>query len=136
MDSSGPIKPNISLEFAYYCLKNALVIANNNAMDHESQATISSNSTSSSSLSKTSSTSNSAQASPNKSATASGYNPCNKWQMLRLTILLNISYVSLCLTDPVIALENAEKILAFESEGSNGSNITVPGGYKILAHIY
>ena len=136
MDSSGPIKPNISLEFAYYCLKNALVIANNNVMDHESQATISSNSTSSSSLSKTSSTPNSAQASPNKSATASGYNPCNKWQMLRLTILLNISYVSLCLTDPVIALENAEKILAFESEGSNGSNITVPGGYKILAHIY
>ena len=137
VNKTGSIKPTISMEFAYYCLKNALVIANHNLSIHEPQTNISSTSTStSSSLSKPNSAPGSTQASPSKSLPATCYNSSNKWQMLRITILLNLSYVGLCLTDPVIALENAETILAYENENSSGSNISMPGGYKILAHIY
>ena len=131
LDNGGTIKPTISLEFAYHCLKNALVIANHHLENKELHANMSST-TSTSSSSKPSSTPSSTQASPSKSLPAACYNPSNKWQMLRLTIMLNMSYVGLCLTDPVIALENAEKLLAYE----NSSNVIIPGGYKILAHIY
>ena len=135
--TSESMKPDLSIEFAYYCLKNALVLANHNLSNQESQTNMSSASTStSSSLSKPSSAPNSTQTSPSKSLSTSCYNSSNKWQMLRLTILLNMSYVGLCLTDPVIALENAEKILAYDNETSNGSTVSMPGGYKVLAHIY
>ena len=135
LDNSGTIKPTISLEFAYHCLKNALVIANHHLGNKELHGNMSST-TSTSSSSKPSSAPSSTQASPSKSLPAACYNPSNKWQMLRLTIMLNMSYVGLCLTDPVIALENAEKLLAHENDNSNSSNVIIPGGYKILAHIY
>jgi hypothetical protein len=137
-DNSDQTKPKMSLEFAYYCLKNALVIANKQIKYDESQAamTIPLTSHSNSSLPKSGSTSNSNQTSPNKSIPSALFNTSIKWQMLRSTILLNVSYVSLCLSDPVIALENAENILSFESQSTNGSSFGIPTGYKMLAHIY
>ena len=137
-DNSDQTKPKISLEFAYYCLKNALVLANKNIKYDESQAAISLHltSSSSSSLQKSGSTSNSNQSSPNKSIPSASFNTSIKWQMLRSTILLNISYVSLCLSDPVIALENAEHILSYETQSINGNSFAIPVGYKMLAHIY
>ena len=62
--------------------------------------------------------------------------------MLRAAILLNTSYVSLCLEDSVVALENAQNILLYDqyksvtSNSSNGNTFILPGGYKLLAHIY
>ena len=134
----GPIKPNLSMEFAHYCLKNALVITNQNQNTEESQISLGSNivSTSCSSLSKSGSGSNSNQNSPNKSALQPIHNISNKWQMLRSTILLNMSYVGLCLADPLMALENAQKIISFDSPTVNCTSIEIPGGYKMLAHIY
>ena len=137
-DKDDPTKPKMSLEFAYYCLKNALVIANQNIKNDESQASMAVALTSNfgSTLPKSGSTSSSNQTSPNKSFPSTSFNTSIKWQMLRSTILLNISYVSLCLSDPIIALENAERILSLESQPTNGSNFGIPVGYKILAHIY
>ena len=132
------LKPRNDLDFAYYCLKNALMITEKNL---KSDMCLSSLNTSfiptpSSSLSKPGSTTNSSQSSPIKTLPLSQYNPYHKWQMLRASVLLNMSYVSLCLSDPVIALESAQKILSLDMHTSNGSNLEVPGGYKILAQIY
>ena len=42
LDNGGTIKPTISLEFAYHCLKNALVIANHHLENKELHANMSS----------------------------------------------------------------------------------------------
>merc|ERR550525_1725469 len=86
--------------------------------------------TPSSSLSKPRSTTNSSQSSPIKTLPLSQYNPYHKWQMLRASVLLNMSYVSLCLSDPVIALESAQKILSLDMHTSNGSNLRFQADIK------
>ena len=101
--------PEMSLEYAAQCLRNALAFSNDAEKYAENPNSASPRGNGGNT---SSSASSSAQASPVKSVSA-----VDKNVLLRATILLDSAYVALCLSNPVAALHFSEKLLDFNKNG-------------------
>ena len=108
--------PELSLEYAAQCLRNALAFSNHAvAAEKPNSASPKGNGNTSSSANS------SAQTSPVKSLST-----VDKNVLLRATILVDSAYVALCLSNPVAAIDFSEKLLEFNKNG-----ILVRGHYNV-----
>jgi len=106
LETNKTLNPKLNLEFAVICLKCAeKLIAKSNF----------------SSTSEVSNSSTSNTSSPTK-------NLQTRSHLISLSIWSNLSYIYLCKGEHQLALENAEKVLQFNSN--------FPPGYKFLCHLY
>ena len=95
----------LTLEYAAQCLKNALQFCGHPEIEEGSVITTSSSPRGNG---NSSSANSSTQASPLKSTTT-----VNRNLLLRASILINSSYVALCLNNPILALDFSERLLEF-----------------------
>jgi len=106
LETNKTLNPKLNLDFAVICLKCAeKLVAKSNF----------------SSTSEVSNSSTSSTSSPTK-------NLQTRSHLISLSIWSNLSYIYLCKGDYQLALENAEKVLQFNSN--------FPPGYKFLCHLY
>lgn len=112
--------PQLSLEFASLCLKNALFLISNNNEVNLLMMTIASSQTVPLSLTAGHNLSGQHSTLASQAATAEALN-------LKISVLAASAYVCLCLGDYVVALEHAKSLLSINK---------LPGAYRMLGNFY
>jgi len=137
-------KPGLSptLSFANSCLMNALYLLEGQRVSSDADTVKTPPPPPPTPSSSNNNTNNMQQTSPLKTAANSASAHHSRIQILKANVLLNRSYVCLCLNDPTTALDCAQSLLALSSSPSSPSetgttpSFSLPSGHRILANIY